>query len=89
MQIINALRGHLGEYGLIAPQGPSHVERLIAQVEDPGSGLPSTARACLARLVEILRDLKTEIAELNREIAARANADDVARRLTTVPVIGP
>ena len=28
-QIINALRGHLGEYGLIAPQGPSHVERLI------------------------------------------------------------
>ena len=35
-QIINALRGHLAEYGLIAPQGPSHVERLIAQIEDPG-----------------------------------------------------
>jgi transposase len=88
-QIINALRGHLGEYGLITPQGPSHVERLIAQVQDPSSGLPSAARACLARLVEILRALKTEIAELNREIAARAKGDGVARRLMTVPGIGP
>ena len=38
-QIINSLRGHLGEYGLIAPQGPSQVERLIAQVEDPACGV--------------------------------------------------
>src|SRR3954466_14840763 len=39
-QIINALRGHSSEYGLIAPQGPSHVERLIAHIEDPASGIP-------------------------------------------------
>src|ERR671938_1146826 len=37
-QLINAMRGHLAEYGLIAPQGPSHVERLTAQVEDSASG---------------------------------------------------
>jgi transposase len=60
-----------------------------AQGEDPGSGLPSTARGCLARLVETLRDLKHEVAELNGEIAARAKADGVARRLTTVPGIRP
>jgi transposase len=88
-QIINALRGHLGEYGLIAPQGPSHVERLIAQIEDPASGIPAAARSCLARLVEMLRHLQDEIAELDREIATRAKADDVARRLMTVPGIGP
>lgn len=34
-QLINALRGHLSEYGVIAPQGPSHVERLLAEIEDP------------------------------------------------------
>jgi hypothetical protein len=34
-QIINAIRGHLSEDGLIAPQGPSHAERLIAQVAEP------------------------------------------------------
>src|ERR671921_1399247 len=56
-QIINALRGHLGEYGLIAPQGPSHVERLIAQIEDPASGIPEAARSCLVRLVVMLQGL--------------------------------
>src|ERR671927_1790041 len=39
-QIINALRGHLAEYGIIAPQGPAHVEKLIAKVEDPDSDIP-------------------------------------------------
>ena len=88
-QITNALRGHLAEYGRIAPQGPSHVERLIAQVEDPSSDIPDAARSCLARLIEILRSLQAEIAELDREIAARAQADDLARRLMTMPGIGP
>jgi transposase len=88
-QIINSLRGHLSEYGLIAPQGPSQVERLIAQVEDPACGVPEAARSCLVRLIEVLRRLQDEIAELDREIAARAKSDDVARRLMTVPGIGP
>jgi transposase len=88
-QVINALRGHLGEYGLIAPQGPSHVERLIMQVEDPESGIPEAARTCLLRLVDVLRRVQTEIAELDKEIAARAKADGVARRLMTIPGIGP
>lgn len=88
-QLINALRGHLGEYGLIAPQGPAHIERLIVQVEDPASGLLETVRSCLVRLVGLLRPLQREIAELDREIAARAKADEVARRLMTVPGIGP
>jgi transposase len=88
-QIINALRGHLGEFGLIAPQGPSHVERLIMQIEDPASGVPEAARACLESLVGVLRHLQDEIAVLDKTIAARAKADEVARRLMTVPGIGP
>src|SRR5919106_2431283 len=88
-QIINALRGHLAEYGLIAPQGPSHIERLIAQIEDPASGIPEVARSCLGRLVEMLRRLQDEITALDREITVRAKSDDVARRLMTIPGIGP
>ena len=87
-QIINALRGHLAEYGLIAPQGPSHVERLVAEVEDPASSVPDQARSCLLRLVEMLRTLQGEVAALDQEIATRAKADDVAQRLMTVPGIG-
>jgi transposase len=88
-QIINALRGHLAEYGLIAPQGPSDIARLIAQIEDPASGIPEVARSCLGRLVEMLRRLQDEITALDREITVRAKSDDVARRLMTIPGIGP
>jgi transposase len=88
-QIINALRGHLAEYGLIAPQGPSHIERLIAQIEDPACGIPEVARSCLGRLIEMLRHLQDEITTLDREITVRAKSDDVARRLMTIPGIGP
>jgi len=88
-QIINAIRGHLAEFGLIAPQGASHVGRLIAQVEDPGSNIPEVARSCLLRLIAMLRGRQDEVEALDREIAARAKSDDVARRLMTVPGIGP
>jgi transposase len=88
-QIINALRGHMAEFGFIAPQGASHMGRLMAQVEDPSFTLPEGARSCLMRLVTMLRDLQEEVEALDREIAARAKSDDVARRLMTVPGIGP
>ena len=80
-QIINALRGHLGEYGLIAPQGPAHVDRLMAEVEDPSSAVPAAARSCLLRLIDMLRALQAEIVALGAEIAARAKQDIIARRL--------
>ena len=88
-QLINSIRGHLAEYGLIAPQGPFHIEKLIAQIEDPASALPQPARTCLAVLVDALRHLQEQTAALDAEIAARAKADDVTRRLMTVPGIGP
>lgn len=70
-ELTNAIRGHLSEYGLIAPQGPSHVERLIAQVEDSTSSVPDAARSCLAILAEALRRLQDQVRELDAEISAR------------------
>ena len=88
-QAINALRGHLGEFGQIVPQGAANTARLIAIVEDPESGLPADAIATLHVLVSALRHLETEIGTLDAEIARRAKENDVARRLMTVPGIGP
>lgn len=88
-QMINALRGHLAEFGLIAPQGVAHVQRLIAYIEDPASDIPEAARACLAKLAEMLCPLQDRIKALDAEIATRAKRDDVMRRLMTVPGIGP
>src|SRR3954469_8636161 len=50
-QCINALRGHLSEYGYVFPQGITHADAVIAHVEDPDSSVPESARAVLNVLV--------------------------------------
>ena len=88
-QAINALRGHLTEFGQIVPQGAANTTRLIAIVEVPDSSLPTDAIATLKVLVATLSHLQEEIGKLDGEITRRAKANDVARRLMTVPGIGP
>ena len=65
-QIINAIRGHVAEYGKVAPKGVSYVERLVAEIEDPESELPAAARASLKILAEMLAKLAEQIAALDR-----------------------
>lgn len=88
-QIINALRGHLTEYGLVVAKGPAHVAELIGYIEDPRCELPQEARSILRVLIASLKDLGEKITLLDREIAKRAREDQVALRLTTIPGIGP
>jgi len=88
-QCINALRGHLLEYGCVFPQGVGHVAGLIAHVEDPASLLPQSARVALKTLIDTLTALEGQIAELDHEIDHRAKTDPTARRLMTIPGIGP
>ena len=51
-QALNALRGHLTEFGLIVAKGPQNLSKLVALVNDPTSGLPEAAREILALLIE-------------------------------------
>ena len=89
-QLINALRGHLTEYGWVAPKGPSHMAMLGDLLEDEmGSLLPPAAVAMFRVMLDLLADLDDRIAELDREIARRAREDETARRLMTIPGIGP
>jgi transposase len=88
-QIINALRGHLAEFGLIVAKGPAHVHRLVRIVEDPDEPLPEIARPILQMLVETLHRLDEKIAGLDQEVAQRANENETARRLMTIPGVGP
>ncbi len=64
---------------MIAPQGPAHIERLIAQIEDPNSSVPQSARTCFQVLVDTLRALRERIDRLDAEIAVRAKQDDAAQ----------
>lgn len=88
-QAINALRGHLSEFGQVVPQGAANASKLIAIVDDPESRLPADAIPTLKVLVAALARLEAEIAKLDAEIARRAQENEVARRLMTVPGIGP
>jgi transposase len=88
-QCLNALRGHLSEYGYVVPQGITHAGALIEHIEDPSTSLPESARTVLAVLVATFRALEAQVAELDTEISRRAKADPVARRLMTIPGVGP
>jgi transposase len=88
-QIINALRGHLAEFGLIVAKGPAHVPHLLQAVEDEAEPIPELARPILRMLVETLHRLDEQIAGLDREVARRAKEDETARRLMTIPGVGP
>uniref|UniRef100_UPI00355AD5F9 IS110 family transposase n=1 Tax=Ruegeria jejuensis TaxID=3233338 RepID=UPI00355AD5F9 len=88
-QLINALRGHLGELGQVAPQGAANIRKLVALVESGDSAIPDVARECLERLISMLEQLECQIKELDVEIARRARSNEMAHRLMTVPGIGP
>ena len=88
-QTINALRGHLAEFGVIAPQGPAHVRRLVLAIEAPGPGLPESVREMGRLLLERIAGLDAQIKGLEKEIRANARQDEEARRLMMIPGIGP
>jgi len=88
-QIINALRGHLTEFGIVVAKGPAHVPQLVRAVEDGAEPIPELARPILQGLIEMLQALDDRIAGVDREIAQRAKEDETARRLMTIPGVGP
>jgi len=88
-QLLNSLRGHLGEIGVIAAQGPRHARQLADRIEAGDESIPLPVCAALAPLVVQLRHLDDAIARLDRTIVKMANKDDMARRLMTIPGVGP
>ena len=88
-QTINALRGHLAEFGVVAPRGPAYVGRLAAAIEDADSGLPDAVRELGALLLGQVAALDARIAGLENALRARAREDAQAVRLMSIPGIGP
>jgi len=88
-QMINALRGHAGEFGFIAPQGIAHASQLATWIRSSDCSLPEAARAMCLILVEMIDRLSEQIGHLNVEIANRARRDETSRCLMTIPGFGP
>lgn len=88
-QLINALRGHLAEYGIVAPQGAAHLKTLHAALEASEAELPVTVRDIAGLYLDQIARCAEKIAELETTIRSKAAATETATRLQTMPGIGP
>ena len=80
--VINAIRAHLAEFGVIAPVGRNGVEELLTVVADASDKrVPDIARACVAALGAQLRALKAQILQFDRLIMAWHRSNQASRRL--------
>jgi transposase len=94
MQILNALRGHLAEIGVVAAQGAQNayvLKHLAAEGCDENGEIvvADGVRAALAPLVRQIDALDEEIDQIDAEIETQVQADEKARRLMTIPGVGP
>jgi transposase len=88
-QLVNALRGHLAEFGVVAAKGITKLSGLLALIADAADErLPPLARELLATLVEQLRVVERQIEDLERRLVAWHRTNEVSRRLATIPLRG-
>ncbi len=87
-QLINAMRAHLAELGLVAAQGRDGLKNLVGIVRDEASRIPDLARKALQALLGQLDGLAQQIGEIERHIHAEHRFDEASRRLETIPGIG-
>jgi transposase len=88
--LINAVRGHMAEFGIIAPQGAKRVGELVALImgEDEAA-LPALARQALRTLAAELHALDQRIKEAEAAILAWHKESEASRRLAAIPGVGP
>lgn len=88
-QTINALRGHLAEHGVVAPQGVVQVKRLADAISDDTSRLPTMVRDLGQLYLEQIESLSARIGDLDKRLAKAAAQAETPRRLQTMPGVGP
>lgn len=88
--LVNALRAHMAEFGIVASQGRNNLQTLIKIIRDPADDrLPATARTALDAQVTQYMHLQEQIDETEAAILAWHRSNVVSRRLATIPGIGP
>jgi transposase len=89
-QLSNAIRGHMAEYGLVAPVGRNGLQRLIAILGNPDDErVPAVARASLAPLVCQFGLVNDQVLENDRRVRVSARSTELGCRLMEVPGVGP
>ena len=87
--LINALRSHLAEFGIVPAQGPAGVQAAIVSLHEMQDQWPEPARAALHGIVDQLRDLARQIEKAETRLQAWHREDEISRRLAQAPGTGP
>ncbi|APR55315.1 IS110 family transposase [Sphingomonas koreensis] len=87
--LINALRGHLAEYGIVTGLGAAGVVASLKALHEEQDRFPAHARSALHGIAAQLRALASEIERLEAQILDWHRNDETSRRLATIPGIGP
>jgi len=86
----NQIRGLLGEFGLVIPQGIAHIARRVPElIEDASNELPGAFRLLIQRLLDHLKELDTHVDELELQIVKWHRQSSASSKLAQVPGIGP
>ncbi|WP_296643650.1 IS110 family transposase, partial [Roseinatronobacter sp.] len=88
-QTINALRGHLAEHGVVAPQGAVQVKRLADAINEDTSQLPTMVRDLGQLYLEQIETQTAKIGDLDKRLRTVATQAEMPRRLQTMPGVGP
>ena len=88
--LVNAMRAHMAEFGVVARVGLPQVRELLEVITDEADKrIPPLARTCLASLARQLLSLEREINAAEQRIHAWHRSNEVSQRLETIPGIGP
>jgi transposase len=86
-QLVNALRGHAAEFGIIAAKGISQITPLLEAIE-AATTIPSDAREMLALLGQEIERLDLKLSEIEVKLTAAHKANALSQRLATIPGVG-
>lgn len=87
---VNALRGHLAEFGIVAAKGIGRLDELVAIVRDVSDRrLPDAVRDVLQDLTQEIDGLNDRIKRIDNRLVKHCREDETARRLATIPGVGP
>ncbi len=88
-QLVNALRGHLAEYGVVVAQGMVQFRRMITSFDEVAPDLPTEILGLCQAYIDQIALFDERIMALDHEIKGRAKTDEAPSRLMTIPGVGP
>ncbi|MCZ4292319.1 IS110 family transposase [Hoeflea alexandrii] len=88
-QLINALRAHLAEHGVIAPQGIANLSALTEIIEDDNVGPELVVVETAQLYLEQIDVLTSRISSLEKALKSEAKQSENCARLMSMPGLGP